>query len=285
MPSRACPGAQTPFWGLSDPSRGAAHTASLHWGHLPCASHREAGVFWPRPAGACGGRDVRATSTSAVVPGAAVERKVGWFSDSRPGCSSLAGGWVGTALSPIPVSLQRAPSFRLSHREGEKLQLSLGAELFPHHFLRRGPGPRGGRAGPAPIGPVRRAHSKAAAPGPPRCYLPGAPGTPPAQACPGRIERFRPPGKNRPQPQADQFSPSWASPVGGRGCGGCVSGTGRPGEHTRRALCHTRERPRSCGSPRGVLTPLGSGEHRHPLPVTSPQKAAGSKCRYRQALR
>lgn len=207
-----------------------------------------------------------------------MERKVGWFSDSRPGYSSLAGGWVGTAPSPIPVSLQRAPSFRLSHREGEKLQLSLGAELFPHHFLRRGPGPRGGGAGPARIGPVQCAHSKAAAPGPPRCYLPGALGTPPAQACPGRIERFRPPGKNRPQPQADQFSPSWTHPLGRRGCGGCTGATGRPGEHTR-------ERPRSCGSPRGVLTPLGSREHRHPLPVTSPQKAAGSKCRYRQALR
>lgn len=105
-----------------------------------------------------------------------MERKVGWFSDSRPGYSSLAGGWVGTALSPIPVSPQRAPSFRLSHREGEKLQLSLGAELFLHHFLRRGPGPRGEGAGPALVGPIQRAHSKVAAPGPPQCYLPGAPG-------------------------------------------------------------------------------------------------------------
>lgn len=37
-----------------------------------------------------GGQDVRTRSASAVVPGATVERKVGWCSDSRPCCSSLA---------------------------------------------------------------------------------------------------------------------------------------------------------------------------------------------------
>lgn len=42
---------------------------------------------------------------------------------------------VGTVLSPIPCLLQRAPSFRLSHREGQNLEMRLGTELYPHHFL------------------------------------------------------------------------------------------------------------------------------------------------------
>lgn len=81
-------------------------------------------------------------SVSLWVPGSLEQRKVGWGCESWLCFSQMAGlRWglprVRTVLSPIPVLTQKAPSFRLSHREGESVEMGLGAELFPSHFLLR----------------------------------------------------------------------------------------------------------------------------------------------------
>lgn len=94
--------------------------ASLLWGHLSWLFTEKlafSGLILLGPAGGrmlgpgqrqpwCQEPPWRESWGGALSHGPAAAR---WF------------GWVGTLLSPIPVSPQRAPSFRLSHKEGEKL--------------------------------------------------------------------------------------------------------------------------------------------------------------------
>lgn len=112
--SRWCPGPR-PSLGLGDSHKGGSEwTAALAGDPVLALTPLQADVFRPHPAGACAERDVRDRSSAVLLWGATEERKVGQGSESPPCWQG-----VGTALSPIPVLLQIAASFQLSHWGGE----------------------------------------------------------------------------------------------------------------------------------------------------------------------